>query len=102
MKKIILIIIMTICLLCILFLFTGCTSTRITEGVVIDKEHTPAHTKTYIMNSGKSVYPYTVFHSESYKILIENTVNNEVKTTWIKISSEEYDKINIGDYYQGE
>lgn len=96
MKKII---ISTILIILILTL-TGCGYGEY-KGNVIDKQYTPARTVVQIIHTGKTIHPYTVHHPETYQIKIQKEENGETKITWITISKEQYENIQIGDYWGG-
>lgn len=69
----------------------------IKEGQVIDKDYRSAYTT--MMNCGKSLIPQ--HHPESYKIQIQKETDGKVKSIWVTVDRDTYQKINVGDYYNG-
>ena len=95
MKKIVISIISVILLL----ILSGCGYGEY-EGNIIDKEYIPARTTIMPVRSGKVITMIPVRHKEQYKIKIQKEDEEEIKTTWVTISKEEYEKISIGDYWE--
>lgn len=64
------------------------------EGIVVDKYYRHSYT-TF---TGK-VY---IHHPESYNITLQKEIDDKNRTKTISIPKEEYEKININDYYGGK
>lgn len=46
------------------------------------------------------MYPYTVHYDEKWQIKIQKEEGGKTKSTWITVSKEEYENIQIGDYWE--
>ena len=69
----------------------------IKEGQVIDKKYRSAYTT--MVNCGKSLIPQ--YHPESYKLQIQKEIDGQEKAIWVTVDKDTYQKINVGDYYNG-
>ena len=94
MKKILLIIVLILTLL-----MTGCGYGDI-HGYVINKKHTKEYATIMTTYNGKFFNYFPIRHPESWSIQISKVENGETKTTWIKVSQNYFNEINIGDYYE--
>lgn len=73
----------TVIMLAILFMLTGCTS--IDNGTVVDKAFIATH----------RIYGSMIMRiSDSWRILVENNEHKE----WWDVTEEYYNSVNIGDY----
>ena len=104
-KKIVsclLVVIISICML------TGC-SDKLTEGEVIEKDFTEAHTQVMIIpivhSNGKTSWtqmiPYIYYYPDTWKITIQkwNEEDKEMlQATW-RVTKDVYDVVNIGDEF---
>lgn len=90
----------SIILIILLFTLAGCGYGEY-KGNVIDKQYTSARTSVQIIHTGKTIHPYTVHYPERYQIKIQKEEDGETKTTWITITKEQYENIQIGDYWGG-
>lgn len=66
----------------------------VNEGIVIDKHYSQA----YYHHTGST----STYHPESYYIILQKEINGKNRTKTISIPKEEYEKININDYYGGK
>jgi len=93
MKRIILIIIALVILVCSL---AGCSC--VDNGVVRSKSFTPAHKTHYFqplrIGNITRLIPHTVSHADSWRILVANEEAEE----WWDVTEEYFDTVNIGDY----
>ena len=96
MKKIAISVILTMLLLTL----AGCGYGEYI-GNVVDKQYTPTITTLHTVYSGKSFFTYPITHSEKYQIKIQKEENGEIKTTWVTLTKEQYENIEIGDYWGG-
>lgn len=95
MKKIVISIILVILLL----ILSGCGYGEYI-GNVTDKKYTPARTTIMTTYTGKSFHTYPIYHTELWQIKIQKEEDGEIRTTWVTIPKEEYEKISIGDYWE--
>lgn len=77
----------------------------IKQGIIVDKQYESAYTYTayttsYIGNDTIRI-PHQEYVSEKYKIKIQKTEDNKIKSIWLEVTSEEYNTLNIGDSYGG-
>ena len=101
MKKLRIIALMCIILLCALLL-TGC-SQKITDGEVYKKEFKEAHTEIRIMpivtTNGKTTHtimmPFTYSYPDRYIVYIKKFEDNEWKTANYYVTKEIYENIRI-------
>ncbi len=106
MKKLRIIALMCIILLCALLL-TGC-SQKITDGEVYKKEFKEAHTEIRIMpivtTNGKTTHtimmPFTYSYPDRYIVYIKKFEDNEWKTANYYVTKEIYENIKIGDEFK--
>lgn len=91
----------SIILITLLFILAGCGYGEL-KGNVIDKQYTPAKTTMIPVRAGKVTSIMPVHHPERYEIKIQKEEDGEIKTTWITISKERYENIQIGDYFKKE
>lgn len=63
------------------------------DGVVLEKHYTPAHTTTTYIMSGKIMVPITNYISDSYEIeiAIENLKDD------VSVSADDFENINVGN-----
>ena len=88
---------------------TGCSSKRITQGEVINKEYTPAHQFTTLIpivhTNGKDTFttymPYTYFYSDKWEITIQqwDEEQQQMLTAVYRVTQEVYDTVNMGDEF---
>ena len=71
-------------------------SNHLTEGIVVDKDYSPAHT-TYIHTSNKTVVPE--YHAANYSMKLQGQKDGETVTYWRTVTELEYHAVDIGDYY---
>ena len=83
----------------LLFTLSGCSTYGALEGEVINKEYKKAYCYSTIISTGKIMKPVLHYVPEQYKIEISKKENEEIKTKWIGVSQEKYEKIEIGDWY---
>lgn len=92
-----------ILLAAILAALVGCGQ-RITQGEVIDKEFTPAHTTVMLVpivrSNGKktitTLVPFTYYYSDTYWVTIEAYVDGERKTATYRVTKDVYEAAVIG------
>lgn len=88
-------------------LFDYLNSKNITEGEVINKNFTPAHSETSMLpivtTDGKNIstiiVPYVYHYSDTYKITIRDYIDNEEQTETYRVTKEVYDSVDIGDEF---
>lgn len=73
---------------------------EITEGEVISKDYQAAYTTVTYINSGDALLPITNYYPEIFTLTIRGDKNGETVEYWFKVSENEYEKYNIGDYYK--
>lgn len=83
-----------IMLIFLIFCLTGCSNIR--DGVVIEKEYKGSYITMTPMRVGKIMTVIPVHHGESYNLKIKNGEEER----WVIVSKEEYEKCEIGDYYE--
>lgn len=91
-----------------LVFISGCTQNKITSGEVIDKEFTPAHSKTRMVpvttfngkTSSTILVPYVYHYSDNWEITIRdyNEENNELTATY-RVTEDIYNSVDIGDEF---
>ena len=72
-------------------------SNHLTEGVVIDKDYSPACTTYTHTNGGKTVVPQYI--AANYQIRLQGEKDGETVTYWRTVTELEYHAVDIGDYY---
>lgn len=93
-------------ILLIALVLGGC-SQKLTQGEVIEKKFTPAHSEVMIIpivtSNGESIsttyVPYVYYYSDAYKITIRDYVDTEEQTATYRVTKEVYDNVNIGDEF---
>lgn len=92
------VIVLVIAAAVIVSLLTGC---GISEGQIIDKQYSPAHTTTTTQiqynpaTKSNMIIPIIKNEPDRWKFKLKN--NDD--TGWIYVSKIVYDKFEIGDYY---
>ena len=91
-----------------MFLLCGC-SDEITQGEVIEKNYSPAHTKIITMpvviSGGKTsnmiLIPFKYYYSDKWEITIQqwNEESKEMQTAVFRVTKEVYDDIEIGSEF---
>lgn len=71
-------------------------------GTIINKEIEPSHSYITYVHTGTVNVPVTHYKEDTYKFEIQKEENNKLKTRWIEVSEEDYNKYEIGDYYGGK
>lgn len=77
----------------------------VTEGTIVEKNFKAKHpiTSTSVVISGKVLVPVTntIYVPDKWKITIEgiNPKTKETESRTVKVTKEEYEKLNEGDYY---
>lgn len=89
----------SIILVILLFTLAGCGYGEY-KGNIIDKQYVKPTTTLIPIQVGKVTTMMPVHHKEQYKIKVKKEENNEIKSTWITISKEQYENISIGDYWE--
>lgn len=102
MKRIIPILFVLVCLPALIFI--GCDK-PISEGLIVDKQHSDAYTYTALqpMMIGKvmSAIPVTRSVPETWEVTISGKgVDGEIETRVIDVSPSEFDSLAIGQYYK--
>lgn len=92
----------------VMFLLCGC-SDEITQGEVIEKNYSPAHTKIITMpvviSGGKTsnitLVPFKYYYSDKWEITIQqwNEESKEIQTAVFRVTKEVYDGIEIGSEF---
>lgn len=92
-----------------IFMLTACCDNQITQGEVVEKNFTPAHTQVIIVpiaiSNGKTVtitpIPYIYHYNDKYTITIEqwDEKENEIKRATYSVSEEIYNVVNMGDEF---
>ena len=87
---------------------SGCSET-ITEGEVIKKEFTPAHTTCMSMpmyvSTGKTMsvimIPYIIHYSDAWRVTIQQCVeeSGEYAKATYRVEEDVYDEVDIGDWF---
>lgn len=85
-----------ILLIIIIFLLTGCGYGRLT-GIVIDKKYEQEYITIQCMTTGKTIIPAPIHHPATWNLRIQKEENGEIKTTWVSVEEEYYNKVQIGD-----
>jgi len=97
-----------VALVCVVFVgFVGAViagavvneSSRIAEGVVIDKEYNSAYTTYNHIQSDDITIRIPQYHSETFSIRLEGTKDGETVTYWKNVTEQEYADYDIGDWY---
>ncbi len=91
-----------------IFLLCGC-SNKITQGEVIEKTYTPAHSEIIIMpvvtSNGKTstvrAVPFAYYYSDKWEIKIQkwNEESKGMQTAVFRVTEEVYDDIDIGSEF---
>ncbi|AJD93267.1 hypothetical protein JMA_39490 (plasmid) [Jeotgalibacillus malaysiensis] len=77
----------------------------ISEGTIVEKKFTPAHveTSTSVVMSGKVAVPITNTNHvpDTWEIRVEgfNPETERTESRKVKVTKEEYENLNEGDYY---
>lgn len=92
----------------LMFLLCSC-SNKITQGEVIEKTYTPAHSEItivpFITSNGKTstvrVVPFVYYYSDKWEIKIQkwNEESKEMQTAVFRVTKEVYDDIDIGSEF---
>ena len=98
---------LTIVLIILLLILTGCTS-KISSGEVYQKEFKEAHTEVRVIplirSNGKTTYttmmPYIYHYPDRYIIYIKKFEDNEWKTASYYTTKEVYESTNIEDQFE--
>lgn len=95
----------------VIFMLTAC-SEQITQGEVVKKDFTPAHSQVIIVpivhSIGNSTYttpmPFVYYYSDKYTITIEKWDKEEgkLRQAIYRVDKETYDIVNIGDEFSYE
>ena len=72
-------------------------SNHLTEGIVIDKDYSPAYTIYTHTNGGKTVAPE--YRAANYQIQLQGEKDGEMVTYWRVVTEQEYHAVSIGDHY---
>lgn len=84
-----------------MFLISGCGS-EIESGLVIEKYYDPSETIITPMYTGKGYIYISRRTQERYVIKIQGIDSDSDKTAEITVSEEEYESLEIGDFYKGD
>ncbi len=85
-----------------LTMLDGCKA-DIKEGIVSEKVHHPSYSEP-----ARIPTPYhmplssVINYPDRYTLRIENNIDGSKRTAYIDVPKIEFDKINIGDYYEQE
>lgn len=95
----------------VVFVLTGCGG-QITQGEVVEKNFTPAHSQVVMIpivhSNGKMTYttvvPMVYHYSDSYTITIEkwDAEDEEIKRATYRVNEEVYAAVSIGDEFSYE
>lgn len=69
------------------------------QGTIIDKRYSAPYTSYVTSNVGNSTIQMPHYYPETFKIKLQKEDNGKVKECWISVPAQEYEKYNIGDYY---
>lgn len=74
------------------------------EGIIIDKQYSPAHTyttynNTYVNRNSISM-PIQHYSAERYCFIIQKEVKRKLKSVDVNVTQEEFNNYNIGDYFK--
>lgn len=69
---------------------------KIDEGIIIDKRYTDGYYNTVISGN----VPVNTYISKKYIFVISGEKDGEIVEYEFEVSSEEYDKYKIGDFYK--
>lgn len=103
-------IILTICVIVIFIIIAliivafayiiGNENNAISEGTIVDKHYTAAHSYTsYNYYNGKS-FPQQKYDPERYSFTIRGENNGKTVDYVFNVPESEYSKYDIGDYYR--
>ena len=77
-------------------------SNHLSEGVVIDKDYSPAYMTTHTVHTGKNVVTTPEYYAASYSIRLQGEKDGETVTYWKSVTEQEYHAVDVGDYYPPE
>lgn len=77
-------------------------SNHLNEGLVIDKDYSPAYMNTHTVHTGKNVVATPQYHAASYSIRLQGEKDGETVTYWKSVTEREYHEVDVGDYYPPE
>lgn len=95
----------------VFFIFIGIDATashvrsnlnKIDAGVITDKNYTAAYETTVWIRRGYMVYPIRQMHVAVYRFTISGKKDGEDVTYTFEVPELDYEKYNIGDYYQSK
>lgn len=74
------------------------------EGIIIDKQYSPAYTyttysSTYVNGTSVSM-PMQHYSGERYYFIIQKEVKGKLKSVNVNATLDEFNKYNIGDYFK--
>lgn len=74
------------------------------EGIIIDKQYSPAYTyttynSTYVNGISVSM-PMQHYSGERYYFIIQKEVKGKLKSVDVNVTQEEFNNYNIGDYFK--
>ena len=94
MKKLLVVVMMLVALV-----LAGCGD-RLTEGTVVDKSETAAHTSVMPVYTGKRTIFVPRYHSASYYVKVQGVDKSgkEVVETF-SVSKGDYERYQIGDHF---
>ena len=95
MRKLKIVILLGIIILYI-FLLTGCGYGEL-KGIVIDKKYKEEYTTIHCVTTGKTIITTPIHHPATWNLHIQKEENGEIKTTWVSVEEEYYNKVQIGD-----
>lgn len=93
-------------ILLIALVLCGC-SQKLTQGEVIEKKFTPAHSEVMIIpmvttdgkNTSITNVLYIYYYSDTYKITIRDYIDNEEQTATYRVTQEVYDSVDVGNEF---
>lgn len=95
-------------IVCIMFTMMCSCSEKITQGEVINKKYTPAHTDIVMIpmvrSNGKTtttqIIPFVYSYSDKYEITILGYDSEKNKSTaTYRVNKEVFDSVNLGDEF---
>ena len=97
-----------LCVLLLVILLAGCSKT-VTEGEVISKEFTPAHTQTALIpvihTNGKTPYttfvPFIYYYNDKWEVTIQqyDDEQQEMLFATYRVTEEVYNAVTIGSEF---
>jgi len=69
------------------------------QGTIVDKRYSSPYTSYTTSNARNSTIQIPRYYPETYRIKLQKRDGSKTKECWIEVPAQEYEKYNIGDYY---